>query len=238
MGIFSYTPQKPGKGVKKDGPQLRRPFLFLSLFSENFWNFIKINFLFILTCIPVITIGPSICALTYFSKCVTTETHMFLLSEYIEYFKKNFFRGILVFFINLVPILSFISINSNIHKVPHFNMLFFPVLFVNLIIIIMSFYVYPMLITYDLPLWAIYKNAFIFTMIKLPLNIFTLIMFLIIIAAACAVHIFLGNVLMPFIGYGMSLLVSTIIAVCVLMSLLNYLTTFTVWPTIKKYMEE
>lgn len=238
MGIFSYTPLGTGKGVRKDGPQLRRPFQFFSLLFDNIWNFMKMNLLFLITCVPVITIGPSICALTYYSKCVTTETHMFLLTEYFEYFKKNFFKGILVALINIVPFMSLIAIYFNIGAVPHFSMLFLPVLLVNLIIIIMSFYVYPMLITYDLPLWAIYKNAFIFTMIRLPLNIFTLIVFFLIIAAACAIHLLLGNLLMPIIGYGLSIIVSVIFAGCILLSLLNYLTTFTVWPTIKKYMEE
>lgn len=238
MGIFSYTPQGPGKGVKKDGPQLRRPFLFLSLFSENFWNFIKMNFLFILTCIPVITIGPSICSLTYFSKCVTTDTHMFLLSEYFEYFRKNFFKGLIASVINIVPILSLIIIYSNLELVPHFSMLLLPVVLINVVVIIMSFYVYPMIITYDLPLWAIYKNAFIFTMIKLPFNILIFVLFALIIAIAVAVHLILGNLLIAFIGYGMSILISSIFACCVVMSLLNYLTTFAVWPTIKKYMED
>ena len=238
MGIFSYTPLRPGKGVRKDGPQLRRPFLFLSLFSENIWNFIKMNILFILTCIPVITIGPSICALTYFSKCVTTDTHMFLLSEYFEYFGKNFFKGLIASIINLVPVASLVAISSNIAVVPHFSMLFLPVVLINVIVIIMSFYVYPMIITYDLPLWAIYKNAFIFTMIKLPLNILIFVLFVLVIAIAVAIHIILGNLLLPVIGYGMSILISTIFAVCVLMSLLNYLATFSVWPTIKKYMED
>lgn len=238
MGIFSYTPQRPGKGVRKDGPQLRRPFQFFALLFDNIWNFMKINLLFIITCIPVITIGPSICALTYFSKCVTTETHMFLFSDYFEYFKKNFFKGILTSVINVVPLISFIAIIMNVGTIPHFSMLILPVLLVNLIVIIMSFYVYPMLITYDLPLWAIYKNAFIFTMIKLPVNIFALVVFLLIIVAACAIHIILGNLLMPLIGYGLSIVVSVIFAGCLLMSLLNYLATFTVWPTIKRYMEE
>ena len=238
MGIFSYTPQKPGKGVEKGGSNLRRPFLLIALFFENIWNFIKINFLFLITCIPVITIGPSLCGLTYFSKCVTTDTHMFLGSEYFEYFKKNFFKGLFASIINLIPLASLGVILLNINAVPHFKMLFLPVILVNVIVIIMSFYVYPMIITYDIPLWAIYKNAFIFTMIKLPLNILVLFFFLVVILLACLIHIGLGNLIMPLMGYGPALIISLLIPCSVIGSLLNFITTFSVFPTIKKYMEE
>ncbi len=238
MGIFSYTPQRPGKGVDKGGPRLRRPFLLIALFFENIWNFIKINFMFLLTCLPVVTIGPSLCSLTYFSKCVTTDTHMFIGAEYFEYFKKNFFKGLFASIINLIPLSSLGIILMNLNTVPHFNTLLLPVILVNVIVIIMSFYVYPMIITYDIPLWAIYKNAFIFTMIKLPLNIVVLFSFLVVIALACLIHIGLGNLIMPFMGYGPALIISLIIPCSVIASLLNFVTTFSVFPTIKKYMEE
>ena len=222
MGIFFYTPQRPGKGVKKDGPKLRRPFLFFSLLFENIWNFIKMNFLFFITALPIVTLGPAICGLTYYSRCVTDDLHVFLLSDYLEYFKKNFFKGIIASVINIVPLLSLIMIFTNMNTVPHFKMFILPVLLVNLIIIMMSFYVYPMLITYDIPLWAVYKNAFIFTMAKLPINL--------VIAA-----IFIGIIVLCF---GFYLIIGFIAAAIILFSLLNFITVFALWPTIKKHMEE
>ena len=106
--------------------------------------------------------------------------------------------------------------------VPHFKMFLMPVALANIIIIIMSFYVYPMIITYDIPLWAVYKNAFIFTMAKLPLNI--------VIAA-----IFIGIIVLSF---GFYMMVGFILAPIILFSLLNFISVYALWPTIKKHMEE
>ena len=137
MGIFSYTPQKPGRGIRKDGPKLRRPFLFFSLLFENIWNFIKMNFLFFITALPIVTIGPAICGLTYYSKCVTDDLHVFLLSDYLEYFKKNFLKGLIASIINLIPLFSLVIIFINMKTVPHFKMFLMPVALANIIILIM-----------------------------------------------------------------------------------------------------
>lgn len=222
MGIFSFTAHKPGKGVSKDGPKLKRPFLMFAYLFENFWNFIKMSLLFTLTCIPVVTIGPSICGLTYFSKCVTTDVHMFLLSEYFETFKKNFFKGLFASVINLIPVFSLFLVYSNIKLIPHFQSLLIPLVIVNILVIMMSFYIYPLIISYDIPLWAVYKNSFIFAMIKFPLN------FIIAVIAVALILVAFG--FYPIIGF--------ILTPLFLAAFVNYLPTFAVWPTIKKYMEE
>ena len=178
--------------------------------------------LFLVTCIPVVTIGPSICGLTYISQCFTENNPVFLISDYFEHFKKNFFKSIFAFFLSLIPVFSFILVFINLKTVPHFSYFTMPLLLVNLIVLMMSFYIYPLLVFYDIPFFAVLKNSFIFALIKLPLNLFVAFVVILIVALSFGFIPQIGWVLAPFF----------------LTSFINYFTTYSVWPTIKKNMEE
>ena len=50
FGFFDYT--KPGKGVNKDEPKKKGILRFFELFFRKFWNYMKLNLLYMITCIP------------------------------------------------------------------------------------------------------------------------------------------------------------------------------------------
>ncbi len=52
FGMANYN--KPGKGVEKDEPQKKGVPRFFELFFRKFWNYVKLNLLYIVTCIPAI----------------------------------------------------------------------------------------------------------------------------------------------------------------------------------------
>ena len=222
MGLFSFSSYGPGRGVRKDERKLKRPFLFFYYLFFNFFKIVKLSMLFLVTCIPVVTIGPSICGLTYISQCFTENNPVFLISDYFEHFKKNFFKSIFAFFLSLIPVFSFILVFINLKTVPHFSYFTMPLLLVNLIVLMMSFYIYPLLVFYDIPFFAVLKNSFIFALIKLPLNLFIAFVVILIVALSFGFIPQIGWVLAPFF----------------LTSFINYFTTYSVWPTIKKNMEE
>ena len=114
MGLFSFSSYGPGRGGRKDERKLKRPFLFFYYLFFNFFKIVKLSMLFLVTCIPVVTIGPSICGLTYISQCFTENNPVFLISDYFEHFKKNFFKSIFAFFLSLIPVFSFILVFINL----------------------------------------------------------------------------------------------------------------------------
>lgn len=63
FGLFNYS--KPGPGVDKNGPKKKRFFLFFELYFRKFWKMIELNLLFLVCCIPIVTIGPAIAGMTY-----------------------------------------------------------------------------------------------------------------------------------------------------------------------------
>ena len=87
FGLFDYT--KPGKGVDKNGPQKKRFFHFFELYFRKFWKLITLNLIYILFCIPIVTIGPATAAMTYILKNYTMERPVFLWSDFLEAFKKT-----------------------------------------------------------------------------------------------------------------------------------------------------
>ncbi len=222
MGIFSFTGYGPGKGVRKDERKLKRPFLLFYYLFFNFTKFIKTSMLFSILCLPVITIGPAICGMTYINYCIAENKPTFFLSDFFEHFKKNFFKGLFAFIITLIPLFSYTVALFNSEAIPHFKSFLMPLLLVNLIMLMMSFYIYPMIIFYDIPFFSIFKNALLFALIKLPLNL--------LIAA-----VIIGLVI---VSFGFSSIVGMIITPLFLIAFLNYFAIFSVWPTIKKYMEE
>ncbi len=222
MGIFSFTGYGPGKGVRKNERKLKRPFLLFYYLFFNFTKFIKTSMLFTVTCLPVITIGPSICAMTYISYCIAEDKPSFFISDYFEYFRKNFFKGLFAFILTLVPLFSYTVALFNSEAIPHFKIFLMPLLLVNLIMLMMSFYIYPLIIFYDIPFFAVFKNALLFALIKLPLNL---------LIAACVIGLVV-------VSFGFSSVIGMIITPLFLVAFLNYFTTFSVYPTIKKYMED
>ena len=86
MGNF----QKPGKGVKKEEPEKKRFFQFFDLFFRKITRLIQLNLLYLLFCIPIITIGPATAAMTKILRYYVEEKPVFLCSEFWAAFKENF----------------------------------------------------------------------------------------------------------------------------------------------------
>lgn len=171
MGIFSYKPLGEGKGVREDEPELRSFFLFFSRFGRKAWQIMKLNILYILCCLPIITIGAATAGFTYVLKCYINDEQAFLLHDFFHAFKENFFKATGMFIINALGMYSFWLVYANYGKIPAFDSFLIPVAFVNCLFIVMSFYVYSMMVTYDIGFFGLIKNGLIFTLGKLFPNI-------------------------------------------------------------------
>ena len=56
MGLFFNNYNRPGPGVSKDEPKKKGIALYFQLFFRHFWDFIKENFMFVITSIPMLVI--------------------------------------------------------------------------------------------------------------------------------------------------------------------------------------
>ena len=177
FGFFDYT--KPGKGVEKDEPPKPRFLLFWELFFRKFWKLVQLNLLYIAFCLPVVTIGPATAGFTFVLRNLANEKPVFLFSDFWDAFKSNLkqsfaFSVILAVFSILISVaLQFYSANLTAHQ-----WMVVPIglsAMVALIFVFSCFYVFLMIVTLELPLFAILKNAAILAICCLKTNLLTLL---------------------------------------------------------------
>jgi uncharacterized membrane protein YesL len=201
--MFNYA--KPGKGVRKDEPKGSRFTYFWKLLIRKFWRLCQLNLLYMLFSMPVVALayatitmtngglffvalalagaliayGPANAAFTYVLRNMANEQPVFMLSDFWDAFKANwkqsFVYSLLMAVISfvLVTAVQFYNMNTELH-----SWMFIPAglcIFFGLIIVLMSFYVNLMIVTLNLPLKAIIKNAGILAVLCLKTNILTLL---------------------------------------------------------------
>ncbi len=177
LGMGNFT--KVGKGIKKEEQNKKRFFAFFDLYFAKLGSLIKLNLLFILFCIPVITIGPATAALMKIVKCYNEQKPVFLFSDFFDSFKQNFKQGFLMGIINIVVMVACYAAFIFYYAKAAFNAWYvIPLIFIIIVVavaVFANFYIYLIIITVDLKLFAVIKNAIIFMFLGAKTNILTLI---------------------------------------------------------------
>ena len=111
--MFFKSYYNDGPGVRKDEPEpvgLARYFRMLFL---DFWSFIGLNMLYVLCCLPIVTIGGATLAYNRLCCRLISKKHVFVLSDFKDSFKENFKRGIAISFVLVLVVLDLIILYSN-----------------------------------------------------------------------------------------------------------------------------
>lgn len=165
LDLFHYG--KAGKGVEKNGPRKKPFFLFWEIFGDKFWKFFQINLIFFLFCIPIVTVGPAIAAMTQVMRKFTIGEPIFVFHEFKTAFKKNFKQS---FFIGIFDIIFVVLVIFNINfyveafrsgQGAEYKLMIALSLAMMFIIYMMHFYIYPQIVALDLKIPQIIKNSFI-----------------------------------------------------------------------------
>lgn len=135
--------------------------------------------------VPFMMMGPFIAGLTYVLRNWSRQEHAFLVSDFFEHTKKNWRQGLRMSVISTTATFLYLTAVIFYLKSGLPAMIVLAVsAVIGFMMLAMSFYTYPMIVTFDMKLRDILKNAWIFAMAKLPQNLF----FLIVISA---VHLLL-----------------------------------------------
>lgn len=182
FGLFDYT--KPGKGVDKNAPQKKRFFHFFELYFRKFWKLITLNLIYILFCIPIVTIGPATAAMTYILKNYTMERPVFLWSDFLEAFKKNWKKSFVMGVIDVVVLfLTFTAYRFYSAQVESNNFFYVPlvlVLSIGFIALLASMYMFIMIPILDMKFRPMLKNALLLSIIGIKTNLITTVFVLLI----------------------------------------------------------
>lgn len=173
FGFFDYN--KPGKGVEKNAPQKPRWMLFFELYGRKFWKLIQLNLLFLLFCLPVLTIVPAWTAMIKITTNYALERPVFLYTDFLaafrENFRKSFVTGVLFGGVVMVQLISVQVYWKAIATSPFF---YLPMLIVLSLIFVMLFsfaYLSVMIPLLDMKLKPMIQNALRLTILGVKGNL-------------------------------------------------------------------
>jgi len=176
--------------------------------------------------------GPVTAGISYIMRNYSREEHAWVWTDFKDEAKSNFKQATIVLVIDLIMIFVFnAALNFYSGAEGSLGILKYVVWAIILVYTLMHFYIYPIMITFDLPLKDIYKNSLIFAMGKLPSNLFVLIVLM-------AVHIGLPVCTILFCGKQMPIILVIIylLELVFLQGFSAYLVNFNAYPKLKKYM--
>ena len=163
MSIFKYNSRKPGPGVSRDAPPARGLRLFFQVFFREFFSLVKVNFLFYLFCLPVVTIPAAYCALTRIAVSMVRDQPVFLWNEFWGAFRSEFKRATAAgFLLGLGFVLSIAGAWYFESLSEHHDMIWLMcAVFIAgaVLLVFMGFSLFPMISLVNISLAKAFKNA-------------------------------------------------------------------------------
>ena len=165
LKIFNY--EKPGKGIRENEPQKKGVFLYFEILRLRLKYMLMLNLLFIITSIPVVTIGPSFAAMTHVLKTYIDGGHSW--GAFKKHFRQGFFAGIvtLLFGYGFIHNLLYFAVSDGLLAV-YMTWLFAALL---ILFVMVHSYVYTLMVTVRETTLELFTDAFIMALANLPKNL-------------------------------------------------------------------
>ena len=261
MGLFSINYNKPGPGVSKDAPVKKPFFRFWEVYFRKFFDLIKLNMLFaiptavtivlvfafgffisginqslsFLGYLPFVLLSPFVAGLTFVCRNYAREEHAFILSDFwdaVKYNWKQFLVNGLICYVFYMLMSVAISFYST--QVQQNSLLYVPLvvcLVLAFLFICAQFYIPVMIITFDLSLSKIYKNALIFAIVGLWRNLMLIAIIGVFILAAVIFFLVL-----PPLAIMVLLVLLLVLLIFWAFGFFGFLVNFAVYPLLVKYI--
>lgn len=144
-------------------------------FAQTTLLFLYSLFALFQTAMAMFVLGPVHAGMTYVLRNYSREEHAFVWSDFWEHAKKNIGQSLVSCLISIVGSIALVvsfgyyraTIGNDIFRL--FVMGFLLLIFT--VFAVMHMYIYPMMVTFKLPIKNIYKNAFLFFTLRLFPNL-------------------------------------------------------------------
>ncbi len=223
--MFFKSYYNPGPGINKDAPPKKGLALYIELITVDFWGFISLNMLYVICCLPVLTIGGATIAYTELCCKLLRREHVFVFSDFFGSFRNNFKKGILLSLVLLLVLFDLLIIYTNVvsyidTKLSAGIVVFWAIAgILSILLTSLIAYLVPIIANLELDFLFQLKNAFILTLAggwrTLAVSVFNMISFI------------LFFTLFPFSG-----IVFFIIGFYILI----FTNCFFTWPLIEKHV--
>lgn len=111
--MFFKSYYNPGPGINKNAPPKKGLALYVELLTVDFWGFIGLNMLYVICCLPIVTIGGSTLAYNELCCKLIRNEHVFVISDFFNSLKRNFIKGILYSVVLLFVLFDLLIIYTN-----------------------------------------------------------------------------------------------------------------------------
>ena len=205
-------------------------------FGAELFNKMLLFIIIFFTVLPVFAVGPFQSGMTYILRCFTKREPCFLWTDYISKTRSNLKLSIQAAVINAVAgffiILDFsvyfaLSSTTSVAKGVFPDWLLTAsliiLIFLTALFLVMSMYIYPMIVTFRLTLKQLYKNAMLFAFIRWLPNLGIVLL--------VAVLVFLP---LFFINGAWSLYISVLLYATIGIAFIGFINISYTYPVIKK----
>ena len=169
---------------------------------------------FFLLYFAVVGIAPLATGFTYVIRNFSSDRHSWVFSDFFEQIKKNYKQAFALLAIDVAAVIVFpmvFTFYTNIMALGDVselmrNIALFSrtiIMIVGVIFFMAHFYIYQIMITFDMKLLQILKNSLIFAVAHLPRNVAVLVLIFIIAALVFGVSSFVGILLSFLIAAGL-----------------------------------
>ena len=183
MALLGST--QPRTGVPKAPAEKKGLFKFGEIYGRRCWQLITLNLIFLLACIPIVTIGPAIAAMTKVCRNWSQERNAFVWADFWDAFKKNFKQGFVMGTIDLVCLVGFyVAILSYYEWASETSAMYIPLIICIsccTVFFMMHFYIYLMIASTNLSLFKIIKNSFFLVSLGIKKSLWTLLIWIIVL---------------------------------------------------------
>jgi len=146
-------------------------------FLTNVCNLLFVNLCFIISCIPLFTIGASITAMFKITIAILAGDSPSVFKDYIRAFKENFKKSTLGFIGSALLISLFVyEIYIAIYVLPQqFSWTQYPIYFFLIVICSLLCYAFPLIGWFDENLKEIIKNSALLAILNFPSTVFFIV---------------------------------------------------------------
>lgn len=222
MGFFNNY-QNAGIGIPKSEREKQPFFKFWEIYFRHFWKLVLLNMIYLVCCLPIVTIGPATAGMTKVLRNISQERPVFVFHDMMESAKKNWKQALPLGIIDVIFIIGFIVSIPSYNNLTKQNGMFYIPLFICLscmmIFVIMHFYAYILVSSTNLTFKQVLKNSFLLSCLALKTNIITLLI---------VITVFLTSVL--FFPY------SILFVPFLTFSFLGLVICFNSYPVVRKFV--
>lgn len=223
MNFFGDYFTKPGRGIDKDAPAKKGLALFFSILGREFWNLIKLNLLFVVSCLPIITIPAAITSMSRITLAMCEDAPFFLWEDYRKVFRREFGRslglGAIFAAWGALSVISGTMYLSATDSAGYYWVLVALCILSALLCMMCAFFAFPMLSRVELSFGDILRNSIILAVAQPQYNL--------------PAAILIGAAWLAAVNYMLYLIP---LFVLIFFSLTNLIATFAAYPGLKKYV--